>query len=566
MSARSRASLAIFTLLLFLLISIAPPCSAESGSPKKGADPVLVITQPSANESVFAEMRDFYVYGIFPTRMDKPGDIRIELFRGDNASGERVRLAVSHVDPVTGTTPWSAIDMNYSEGLDWGNRMVPDLVREPGGLLDPSNKVVVTNDYYLGLILGGATKDFDTTYRDSEGKILQDLTAGNYTIRVTGLSGDLAGQVAEKTITFGLTSSALSTDRPPVNLDNRFQYAWNHHLRVYRDWFPGYFLFYGYGNTGYSVPRRWNPNNGIEVVNDREGTILDNPSVAENTMIQYNINEKSTTYAVEIAAIVRYGQEDNKNSTFLYYDIGEPFLAYYDLMSGRPVNVTGTLHRIQTDDRLVLTRAEIYPAGITMAENTFDPNNTTTPMQVDYCLEDGITVFTGSSFTLYGVTKPINTSVTATAVPYRFMLDDRIAGITYRITDSQGREVYRSDREVNLSRLFTPGSGQRYNSVFEFGHQFRDLNYPGTYRVSLSGGNVHGAPVPGTEETFTVTVQPPGRERGCTYRDIWSWYSARVPLTTAVPATQDSCAGRFPRFIGGNIPLCPPETGLISER
>ena len=26
----------------------------------------LVITQPSVNETLFAEMRDFYVYGVFP--------------------------------------------------------------------------------------------------------------------------------------------------------------------------------------------------------------------------------------------------------------------------------------------------------------------------------------------------------------------------------------------------------------------------------------------------------------------------------------------------------------------
>jgi hypothetical protein len=535
-------------ILSILLTCIMPVWGAEGRSPGQGTGPVLVITQPSVNESTFAEMRDFSVYGIFPSRVEKPGDIRIELFRGDDTRGDRIRLVESHVDQKTGITPWSAIEMNYTEGLDWGNKMVPDLVREPGGLLDPSNKLVVTNDYYLGLILGGVTKGFDTTYRDSEGKTLQDLTAGNYTIRVTGLSGDLAGQVAQKTITFGRTSSALSTDRPPVNLDNRFQYAWNHNLRVYRDWFPGYFQFAGYDNKGYSVPKRWNPNNAIEVVNDLEGTFTDNPAVAENMMIQYNINERSTTYAVEIAAILRYGLEDSKNSTFLYYDIGEPYFAYYDTESGMQQNITGTLLPFSQEDRLVLTRAEIYPAGRMNGENTVDPYNTTTPMQVDYRLSDGITVPQGSVFTLYGVTKPIRTSVTGTAIPCRFTLDNRIAGITYTISDEQGIVVYRSDREVNLSRLFVQGSGQRFNSLFEFGHEFIDVTNPGNYTVRMSGTDEQGNTVPRSGERFAVTVLPSYRERCCTYPDIWAWFTSRMPLVPAVPVAQETCANRLPHL------------------
>ena len=170
-------------LTLVLVIFVVPLAGAAESvpSPLSSSSAVLTITQPSANESVFAEMRDFYVYGIFPARVGHPGNIRIELFRGDGASGERVRLIESHVDPRNGTTPWSAIETNYTSGTDWGNKMVPDLVKEPGGLFDTANKLVVTNDYYLGLVLGGATKNFDTTYRDREGRPLQDLTAGNYT-------------------------------------------------------------------------------------------------------------------------------------------------------------------------------------------------------------------------------------------------------------------------------------------------------------------------------------------------------------------------------------------------
>ena len=61
-----------------------------------------------------------------------------------------------------------------------------------------------------------------------------------------------------------------------------------------------------------------------------------------------------------------------------------------------------------------------------------------------------MTVPRGGSFTLYGVTKPIRAKVTATPVPYRYTIDNRIAGITYVVTDERGNEVYRTNREVNL--------------------------------------------------------------------------------------------------------------------
>ncbi|WP_319579436.1 hypothetical protein [uncultured Methanospirillum sp.] len=469
----------------------------------------LVITQPSDNETNFAEKRDFYVYGIFPNRLDCPGDIRIELFAGDNAGGQRVRLLESHVDPLTGTTPLSCIETNYSEGQNRGNVMVADLVKEPGGLYDPSNKVVVTNDYYQGLILGGVTKDFDTTYRDNTGDPLKDLTAGTYTIRVTGLSGNLSGQVVEKIVTFGLTDSLFGTDRPPVNLQNRITYAGIHHLRIDRDWFPGYFIYPGYNNTGYTVPKRWNPNNAIESVNDQNGTIIDSPAVANNSLILYNINEKSTTYGVELSSILKYGLEDNRNTTFLYYDTGEPYLTYTDQKTGIQENITGNLTPFPKDCRMIFTRTEIYQNDNHEQENTFDPWNNTTAMQVDYNLSDGITILPGDECILYGVTKPIRSSVNETKIPHRYTINNRIAVITYSVLDEDGNDIYNSSRSVNLSRLFTQGSSDRFNSIFEFGHEFRSPDKPGRYTISSQGIDLTGKVVEGTESIMPVTVQSP---------------------------------------------------------
>lgn len=58
--------------LVIIILSLVPACHALND---------LVITQPSANETTFAEMRDLYVYGVFPnTPLGTPGDVEIELF------------------------------------------------------------------------------------------------------------------------------------------------------------------------------------------------------------------------------------------------------------------------------------------------------------------------------------------------------------------------------------------------------------------------------------------------------------------------------------------------------
>lgn len=494
--------------LTMLLIAFLPVTVISAGTDDTPA-PSLVITQPSDNETNFAEKRDLYVYGVFPNRLEHPGDIRIELMKEENGSERRVRLLESHVDPVNGTTSPDSIETNYSEGLDWGDQMVADLIKEPGGLLDPSNKVVVTHEYYLGMILGGVTKDFDTTYRDENGTPLEDLTAGNYTIIVTGLSGDVAGQVVVKPITFGLTDSLFGTDRPPVNLQNRIDYADVHDLRIDRDWFPGYFLFPGYNNTGYSVPKRWTPNNAIESVNDQNGTVMDTPAVANNSLILYNINEKSTTYGVELSAILKYGLEDSDNTTFLIYNTGEPSLSYINASTGMEETVPGTLTPFPDGSRLVITRAEIYPDGGS-GENTYDPWNNTTVMDVDYQISDGITIHAGENLTLFGVTKPIRSPVKETNIPHRFTINNRIATVRYDLRDEEGDAVYTSTRMVNLSRLFTQGSPDRYNSIFEFGHEFRLPDTPGRYILHAYGVDRYRYPVSGTDNSVQVTVTQPG--------------------------------------------------------
>jgi len=485
--------------LVFLLL-ILPAQAAE-----------LIITPPSANETRIAELRDFYVYGIFKGTVTNPGDIRIEVYKGDTPAGLPVRIIQSHVDPVSGITNASVMNQSYctvTGYCTWTNgAMVPDLVEAPGGLFDPANKLVVTNRYYLGMIQGGVTKDFGTTYQDGTGAPLADLTAGNYTVRVTGLSGSFAGQSVNETITLGLTRTALGRFSPKSNKDAVTQYAITHDRHVYNDWFPGYFTDPDNASVSWESPRRWTPNNGIEGVNDRPGTIIDMPAVADNAMFIYNINSASTSYGVELAGILKYGLADSPNTTFLHYDTGEPVMKYNDASAGLRTLV-GNPVPFPAGRRLVLYRAEIVNAGTTSRENLYDPGDVTTKKTLDFDPANGITVTAGNVFILYGATKPIASSVTPATIPYRFTITNRIAGIACTITDGAGHLVSTGMHEVNLSRISITGSPQRYNSLWEFGIEVTDLSVPGTYTIRLSGVDVTGNPVAQTDETITVTVVP----------------------------------------------------------
>jgi hypothetical protein len=132
----------------------------------------------------------------------------------------------------------------------------------------------------------------------------------------------------------------------------------------------------------------------------------------------------------------------------------------------------------------------------------------TTRLDVDYTVSDGFVIPTGYLCTLYGVTKPIPSTVTGTPTPYRYRIDNRILNLSFRISDDQGEEMNQSTGLVNLSRLFTNGSPDRYNSIFEFGHEIRLPEKPGNYTVRIEGFDISGNAVPGTEVIVPVRIRP----------------------------------------------------------
>lgn len=455
----------------------------------------LTITEPSWNETVFAEMRDFYVYGIFPEPLHHPGNIRVVL---KDESGTVVRTVMSSVNE-SGVTPESSVNMSLVPNK-WGGLLAPDAIVEPGGVANGSNKVLVTHTYYLALVQGGVTRGMGS-YTDVSGgtlaPITRDLTAGTYTLVVKGLDGDVAGEGVEKEIVFGRTHASLGLFLPEANKQNVIGWAQERTppLRVYIDWLPGYFRS---DDAGYEIPDRWQANNGIEVVNDLSGTAIDTVAAAENDCLIYNVGNTSATLQVELAAILANGLEDSDHTTFTHYDIGEPSLAWTDRATGTAMSATGRPVAHPADTRLVYTRAEItdepvrdnyFTTAVTDSKKTVD----TTPMQV--------AIVQGENLTFYGVTRPIATTLTGAGSAYRYTPDDRILTYVY-----ENRTLGTFTFTGCLEREFEGGyiGGANY----EFGHAFMNTAAipAGTWLLAVSAYNTSGAFVEKTNATIELEV------------------------------------------------------------
>ncbi|WP_317064653.1 PGF-CTERM sorting domain-containing protein [Methanoculleus caldifontis] len=461
----------------------------------------LAITEPSENETAFAEMRDFYVYGVFPEPLAHPGNIRVVL---KDESGAVVRTVMSCVNE-SGVTPETSVDMSLVPS-SWGDILAPDAVTEPGGVTNGSNKVLVTDTYYLALVQGGATREMGS-YTDISGgtlaPITRDLTAGAYTLVVEGLDGDLAGERAEKEIVFGTTHASLGSFRPDANKQNVIGWAEEKAppLRVYLNWFPGYFRL---GEAGYEIPDRWQANNAVEVANDLAGTTIDTVAAAENDCLVYNIGNTSATLQVELAAILKNGLEDSGGMTFTHYDIGEPSMAWTDRATGTAASATGRPAVYPAGTRVVYTRAEITDGPV--RENYFNTviNDTrktvdTTPMQV--------TVVQGENLTFYGVTRPIATTLTGAGSACRYIPDDRIATYVYE-NETLGAFTFTGC----LVREFDGGYLGYAN--YEFGHAFTETAAMpvGRWLLAVSAYNTTGAFVERTNGTIELEMTAPSPE------------------------------------------------------
>lgn len=486
----------------------------------------LDILQPSTDETYFAEMRDLYVYGSFANTGD-PADVRVRVY---NPEGEVIRTLQSHVD-TTGGTPSSSVDMSLvPENLQWGDILAVEAITEPYGSANGGNKVLVSKTwgYYLALVQGGVTKNSSGMYSqaDENGNLIpysDDFTAGVYRIVVDVLdkngnnirfisgNGEQVDSI-ELPISFGLTHASLGMFRPDQNRENVISYARQNDLRSYIDWFPGYFQISG-GSAGYQIPAIWQPNNGIEVVNALDGTMLDTPDSAENTLLMYNLGSSSTTIQVELAQILLAGLEDSDKTTYTYYDTGEISYAWIDADDGTLKTLNGSLTAypdLSTSDfRVIYTRADSSEDPIPQNTISLLPNLTksvdTSPYEV--------TITRGEYLALYGLTRPIDTTLSDAGTAYRYNIDNQITRFTYTSDDAE--YVF----EGLLTRVFVNPDGSLYpatNTNYEFGHVFTaadTANMPiGTSTYAVKGYDANGRYVENTSTNITITVVPEGGE------------------------------------------------------
>ncbi len=491
-------SLVPFCILLGLLFTLS--CS-DTGSGTSAT--TFTIKYPSVNERYFGEKSDFYVIGLFSETVRTPGNIRIELFRGDTASGTPVRTLQSHVDEVTGVTPRSSILPYYPYGVSVYLDMAPDLVIDPGGFYYPGSKVLVTQDYYGGIILGGSTKNFDTDYTDAAGNPLEDLTEGVYTLKVTGMSGYIASHTETIQVYFKPVRKLFGGFKPENHKEKFFAYANAHGYRKLWDPLPGYFSPISWDNS-YMIQKRARPQNSLEVVNTVEGATYGTPENAMIGFILYNLKGDGATTRLEIGKAVLTEVIDDPNTYFYYYNIGEPEITY-TTMASELKNIQGAITLFEYGDRLVLTRASIKALGTGDGDNKYDINDET-PKTLDLDFSDGIQLTTSQEFGVFGVVTPIPAGVTDDPNQYLYYIADNwIDKVRYQIKDAQGQEILTTTRDVTLERKgFEPYPLWWYPSIYEFEHEFSLNLDPDTYTVELVALDKNGDEVSGTEETFTV--------------------------------------------------------------
>ncbi|MBU0735047.1 MAG: hypothetical protein KKG10_12950, partial [Proteobacteria bacterium] len=477
--------------------------SCSDSSSGTSAAKTFTIKYPSVEERTFGEKSDFYVIGLFDG-VQVPGNIRIELFKGETASGTPVRTLESRVDDETGVTPRSSILPYYPYGVAYHLDMAPDLVIDPGGFYYPGNKVLVTKDYYGGIILGGSTKRFDTDYTDAAGNPLEDLTEGVYTLKVTGLSGDISSYSETIQVYFKPIRKLFGGFQPANHKDKFFAYAEEHGYRKLYDPLPGYFSPISWDNC-YKIEKRARPQNSLEVVNTVDGATYGTPENAMIGFILYNLKGDGATSRLQIGKALLTEVIDSPNTFFFRYDIGEPKITYTTIASEEKT-LDGSIVPFDQGDRLVLTRAEIKMIGTGDGDNRYNLYDKT-PMILDLDFSDGIATTASEEFSVFGIVTPIATSVTESSYLY-YIADNRISQVRYRIRDVQGNEIAVTTREVNLGRVYIESDPSLlFYSIFEFEHEF-DFNamniIPGTYTVELIALDETGDEISGTAETFVV--------------------------------------------------------------
>ncbi len=513
----------------------------------------VTLLQPSAAESTLAPTRDFLVLGRLDDRKDKIYNVKIEVVRSD---GTVVRTVVSDVD-ASGATPPSKVNRNYSftgQNNDSGDKQgflslrgqadaagawnallkdpPPDLVgASRKEFLDPSNKAVVNaKGEFAALVLGGVTKNLDTSY-----PYAGDLTEGSYKLRVSALdksgkvaaSAETALEFAPSPMVFGRFSPTASDGFP--HKENLAAFARENKLKIMYDFFPGY---WSRDKVFHEIKARWRVNDLVEYL-----------YAPVSKGVIYNVNDGSATQNVEIGGMLyhNYFQDgDPDHKVFLYrYDVGDTNLSY-ERQDGSTAAVTGTLVPFDKDgdrqprssgyDQLIFSRAERRGAGADTSENVLDLTGAAAPSSgLDIGVGDGVYVKPGQTLSLYGVAAPLSTDQVAANPDGSYSVRSRLSKIVYSITKPDGTQLS-TTRDVSLKRIYAPS--WESPSLYEFKNDFGAdlLDQKGKYDIVAQGYTSQGTPAADSSQRFKVVVSDLGVD---------------MPKSTTLTRNQESVARRL---------------------
>ena len=451
---------------------------------------IMTVEQPSQYERIFAEGRDFYVKGNFTHPQGVPIDIKISLV---DENGNTIRMIKSNVN-ADGITDPGDVDMSLiDEKSRWGDVLAPDLIVSPLGYANAENKLLVTRDYYHGMIQGGVSKEtgtYNVPYADGSLKEIEGIiTAGRYTLIIEAFEKDgsrvmITDDIAKNTVMqnltvdveFGITNASFGRFSPAASKEKLIGYARENDRRVYLDWFPGY---YSAGAGGYEIKDRWQRNNAIEAVNTLSGTKTDNPASADNTLLVYNI--------------------------------GEPEAVWRDSETLEVKKVSGKITDFPTaaekdDYGIIFTHADISGTQGTLANGEINISALEDP-RLDIRVDDtpyGVRIKGGEEVIFYGVSRPIPSKVIPMPTADRGVPEDQVMTYTYT-NDDLGTFTY----PAKLTRIFAGGYTES-GSNYEFGHLMpasltANLS-DGEHVFKVAGFDRDGNFVKGTATAITLSV------------------------------------------------------------
>lgn len=443
----------------------------------------ITFTVPSDQELTITSGRSFYVQGAFQ-------DLKIP---------ENSKVSVSVVDKngtvfrnissdIKGNTSLKTDMITYGTDENLENSGMPDLIWDgvnDDSFHDGNRKCYYNDSQFTALIPGGATAnsiDDKMGWIDSTtGKPYTALPDGAYTIQVQVESAGQLLAAASKEITIGNTSNKILARFSPATHKNRItEFANAGGLRIYNDPFPGY----------------WSASDGLfcEIAPEWRAADATEYTTGKVHFVIYNVRDTSTTYGVELGLLQKMGDIDKPDRLVnYYYTTGEP-----EKLNGVSSDITA----FQSGDKLQFVRAELSTEE---SKDGIYNQDTQTSVNYDMNVYDGVTVKTGESISLFGVTAPIQIEKTDLIEngDNTFTMKNKIQTVKYHITGDGVDKKY--EKEVKLNRI----SGDKDNySELEFKHVLpvtKEMSGK-TLTVEVNAYDAHGNIINGGKETLKITV------------------------------------------------------------